>query len=76
MEELVGERHPDFGHDCIFLRHHLPGTIGFNDNRKCRLHAILVLPSVFPAGLVILSASYWIGSGNHLGSRLLRILPP
>lgn len=36
MEELVGERHPDFGHDRVFLRHHLPGTNGFNDNRKCR----------------------------------------
>ena len=32
----MGERHPDFGHDRVFLRHHLPGTNGFNDNRKCR----------------------------------------
>lgn len=43
MEELVGERHPDFGHDCVFLRHHLPGTNGFNDNCKCHLRAICCL---------------------------------
>lgn len=43
----MGERHPDFGHDCIFLHHHLPGTNGFNDHCKCHLHTILVLPSFF-----------------------------
>lgn len=46
----MGERHPDFGHDCIFFRHHLPGTNGFNDNCKCYLLAILGLLSAFPTG--------------------------
>uniref|UniRef100_A0A8C2QU62 Uncharacterized protein n=1 Tax=Capra hircus TaxID=9925 RepID=A0A8C2QU62_CAPHI len=32
MEELVGERHPDFGNDCIFLHYHLLGTNGFDDD--------------------------------------------
>uniref|UniRef100_H3BKR7 CDP-diacylglycerol synthase 2 n=1 Tax=Mus musculus TaxID=10090 RepID=H3BKR7_MOUSE len=32
VEELVGERHPDFGHDRVFLHYHLPGTNGFDDD--------------------------------------------
>ena len=72
----MGERHLDFGDDCIFLHYHLLGTNGFNDDCKCHLLAILVLPSVFPACLVILSARCWIASGNHLRSWLLRPHPP
>lgn len=37
----MGERHLDFGHDRIFLHHHLPGTNGFNDDCKCHLYAVL-----------------------------------
>lgn len=37
MEELVGERHPDSGHDCLLLHHHLLGTHGVDDDCKLLL---------------------------------------
>lgn len=62
----MGERHPDFGHDCIFLHHHLLGTNGFNDHCKCHLHAVLILSNL------ILSMGFVVGSGNQQRAWLLR----
>lgn len=55
----MGERHPDFGHDCIFFHHHLLGTNGFNDHCKCHLCAALIFSNL------ILSTGFGIGSGNQ-----------